>query len=279
MRKIFKIIGLISLTCFSFFITEKTVTVISDMDEIMIEIKNKKDEFKSDSVDAIINGNTIIPGISGKEVNVNKSYKNMKRNGYYSEKFYIYNYSLPKISLTDNMDKYIINGNPDKRMVSLIFTVDSNDEINDILTIINNYKVNASFFVNPTWFSNNNELISSMIKKGHNVNILLDDYTNSSFDWIDMVLKRINKQNSGFCYNVIDNDKNIDICKLKGNYTVRPTIISDKTPLVDIKSKLQPGSLLSLKVNKEVKKELSSIIIYIKSKGYKLTNLEEHVLE
>ena len=58
-----------------------------------------------------------------------------------------------------------------------------------------------------------------------------------------------------------------------------PTLISSTTPLSDIKDKLESGSLLSLKINSQVKKELSTIIIYIKSKGYKITNLDENILE
>ena len=73
MKKVFQMIGLISLTCFSFFVTEQTAIVVSDMDEIMIEIKNKKDDYKTNPIDAIINNNTIIPGVSKREVNVNKS--------------------------------------------------------------------------------------------------------------------------------------------------------------------------------------------------------------
>ncbi len=279
MKKIFQMIGLISLTCFSFFVTEKTAIVVNDMDEIMIEIKEEKDKLKKNSVDAIIDGNTIIPGINGRNVNVNKSYKNMKSNGYYSDKLYIYDYFKPKISLTDNMDKYIIKGNPQKRMISIIFTVYANDDITEILNIINNYNIKATFFVETTWFKNNNNLIEGMIKNGHNVGLLLDDYSDSDFDWIDMMIKKINRQSNGFCYNISDNKDNIDICKLKGNYTIKPTLISDKTPLLDIKNKLQSGSLLSLKINSQVKKELSTIIIYIKSKGYTITNIEENVLE
>lgn len=276
MKKIFQIIGLITLTCFSFFITEKTALVVSDMDNIMIEIKENKDKYKQSSIDAIIDNNTIIPGVRGREVNISKSYRNMKNNGFYSDSLYIYNYTYPKVSLTDNMDKYIIKGNPSKRMVSLIFTVEANDNVIDILNIINNYNVKATFFVNTNW---NNDLVKELIKDGHNVGILLDDYNDSNFDWMDMVIKRVNKQQNGFCYNLEDNKSNVDICKVKGNYTIRPVVISDKTPLQDIKSKLESGSLLSLKINSQVKKELSSIIIYIKSKGYKLSNLEENVLE
>ncbi len=276
MKKIFQIIGLITLTCFSFFITEKTALVVSDMDNIMIEIKENKDKYKQSSIDAIIDNNTIIPGVRGREVNISKSYRNMKNNGFYSDSLYIYNYTYPKVSLTDNMDKYIIKGNPSKRMVSLIFTVEANDNVIDILNIINNYNVKATFFVNTNW---NNDLVKELIKDGHNVGILLDDYNDSNFDWMDMVIKRVNKQQNVFCYNLEDNKSNVDICKVKGNYTIRPVVISDKTPLQDIKSKLESGSLLSLKINSQVKKELSSIIIYIKSKGYKLSNLEENVLE
>lgn len=279
MKKIFQVIGLISLTCFSFFVTEKTATVVSDMDEIMIEIKNEKDKFTTEPINAVINDNTIIPGVNGREVNVNKSYKAMKSNGYYSENLFVYNYTNPKVSLTDNMDKYIIKGNPSKRMASLIFVVTGSDDVTDILNIVNNFNIKSTFFVDQVWFENNNNLIGEMASKGHSIGVFLSNYRDSSFEWMDMIIKKINKQNTSFCYNTIDNDENINTCKLKGNYTIRPTIISDNTPLMDVKSKLESGSLLSLKVNSQVKKELSTIIIYIKSKGYKITSLDENVLE
>ena len=279
MKKAFQMIGLISLTCFSFFVTEQTVTVVNDMDEIMIEIKAKKNEYKTDSIDAIVNDNTIIPGVNAKKVNINKSYKNMKNNGYFSDKLFIYDYTKPKISLTDNIDKYIIKGNPSKRMVSLIFTIELDEDITDILNIINNYNVKATCFVNYNWFSNNNGLVQELINKGHIVSPLIEDYNSSDFEWMDMVLKKINKQSVGFCYNVNDNQSNLDACILKNNYTIKPIIISENKPLVDIKEKLEPGSLLSLKVNSQVKKELSTIIIHIKSKGYNLVNLKDNVIE
>lgn len=279
MKKAFQMIGLISLTCFSFFVTEQTATVVSDMDEIMIEIKAKKDEYKTQSIDAVIEENTIIPGICKREVNINKSYKQMKNNGYFSDKLFVFDYTKPKISLSDNIDKYIIKGNPNKRMVSLIFKIEKDEDIKDLLNIINNYNVKASFFVNYNWFTNNNELISKMIKEGHLIFSLVNNYSSSDFEWMDMVLKKINKENTGFCYNVNNNQDNLKECILKNNYTIKPVEISEKTPLVDIKEKLESGSLLSLKVNSQVKKELSTIIIHIKSKGYKLVNLEENILE
>ena len=133
MKKTFQIIGLISLTCFSFFITEQTALVVNNMDEIMVEIKSNKDNYKSNYIDAKISDDTIIPGINGKTVNVNKSYKNMKTNGYYSDKLFIYDYTKPKVSLEDNINKYIIKGNSSKRMVSLIFILKNDDDIQHFL--------------------------------------------------------------------------------------------------------------------------------------------------
>ena len=275
----FQIIGLISLICFSFFITEKTSIVVSDLDDIMIEIKANYKKYKTDSKDAIIENNTIIPGIRAKEVNIKKSYKNMKTNGYYSDKLFIYDYKNPKVSLSDNIDKYIVKGNTNKRMVSLIFKVSNDANIDDILNIINNYNIRATFFIDSNWFTNNNQLIQELIKKGHNIGILMDDYSSSDYEWLDMVIKKINKQKNSFCYSIEDNESNLKSCIEKNNYTIRPIEISDKTPLVDIKEKLEAGSILSLNINSQVRKELSTIIIYIKSKGYNLDNLENHLLE
>ena len=279
MKKIFQVIGIISLTCFSFFVTEKTALVVNDMDDIMIEIKSNYKKYKKESIDAVISGDTIIPGICSREVNIKKSYKNMKSNGYYSDKLYIYDYTKPEISLSDNIDKYIIKGNSSKRMVSLIFKVKSNDDINNVLNIINNYNINVTFFIDTNWFTNNNELIQKLINDGHNIGILMDDYRDSNFEWIDMVIKKINNQKNNFCYSISDNEKNLESCKQKNNYTIRPIEISDKTPLVDIKQNLNSGSILSLNITSQIKKELSTIIIYIKSKGLEIENLENHLLE
>ncbi len=278
MKKFFQIIGLISLTCFSFFVTEKTAIVVNDLDEIMIQIKENCDKYKSDAVDAIINDNTIISGINGRKVNINKSYKNMKINGYYHENLYVYDYTKPKISLTNNKDKYIIKGNPSKRMVSLIFKVSANDNIDSILNIINNYNIKSTFFLDKIWFENNKNIVEDMIKMGHNVGILMDDYSDYDFELINITLKDMKNKNN-YCYLEEENESNVEACKVKGNYIIMPTIISSNTPLLDIKSKLESGSLLSLKTNSQLKKELSTIIIYIKSKGYKITNLDENVLE
>ena len=275
MNKFFQIIGLVTLTIFSFFVTEKTSLVVNNMDDIMIQIKQNKDKYKEKSKDAVIKGNTIIPGINGRIVNTKKSYKNMKINGYYSDKLYIYDYNKPLVSLEDNKNKYVIKGNSNKRMISLIFKVKNGTDISNIISILNNYGAKSTFFVDINWFSNNTNTLEQLIKDGHNVGILLDDYDSDDFLWTDTIIKNINKQKHGFCYNA----EKIEVCAQNNDYTIRPKEISEYTPLVDLKKYIDSENLFSFEVNSELKKELINIIIYIKSKGRRLENLENHILE
>ena len=134
-----------------------------------------------------------------------------------------------------------------------------NPEISDNLEINGVENIRASGPNNTPTFVSNKNLPSPYLK--------------------GMVIKKINKQSIGFCYGVEDNDVNLKECELKNNYTIRPVVISDRMPMVDIKEKLDSGSLLSLSINSTLKKELPSILIYIKSKNYIITNLEENVLE
>ena len=198
MKKTFQIIGLISLTCFSFFITDKTATVVNEMDEIMMEIRTKKDEYKSKSIEATIEDNKIIPGVNGKKVNINKSYKNMKINGYFNENLFIYDYTKPKISLSDNIDKYVIKGNSNKRMISLLFILKGDTDIDNIITTLNNYKVKATFLVDYTWFENNTEKTKEIINYGHILSPYMEDYSDTDFEWMDMILKKVNRQKNVF---------------------------------------------------------------------------------
>ena len=142
-----------------------------------------------------------------------------------------------------------------------------------------NYNIKVTFFVEIKWFTQNNQLIQELINNGHNIGVFIDNYSDADYEWIDMVIKNINKQKNGWCYNTNNNKENIDFCKLKNNYTIAPIKINSKFPLSDIKENLISGSLLSLEINSQVRNELSTIIIYIKSKGLSLDNIENHLLE
>jgi len=281
MKKFFQTIGIISLLCFSFIYTEKTVTVVKEFDDIMIKIKSENSSYKISAVDAIINSNTIIPGISGSEIDIDKSYSKMKRYGKYNEKLLEYQKVLPNLSLTNNIDKFVIGGNKSKQMVSLLFLVEANDSVTSILNKLAEKNVKATFFVDGNWVEKNNETLIEIINEGHEIGNLGYNYsyTNSSFSWLDNKIKKVSGQKYGYCYDEKENKQTLSLCSMNSNYTIRPNIIVKDNPTITIKEKLDSGSLISLPVNNEVSEELSVIITFISSKGFNVTTLEEHLQE
>ncbi len=120
MKTIIKIPALLFLVCFSFYYTEKIAIVMKNKDELMIKINNTKERYNVDYVNAKIEGETIIPGINGLNVNANKSYNNMKSINVFNEYYLKYDQIKPEISLVDNKDKIIIKGNKNKNAISLV---------------------------------------------------------------------------------------------------------------------------------------------------------------
>ena len=272
MKKMFEIIGLLSLAYFSFFVTEKTSSVFENVDNIMLQIRENSYKYNIDKVEGVINDDTIIPGISGRYVNIKKSYKKMKKYGFYNESLYVYDYIKPDINLGDNIDKYVVSGNKNKRDVSLIFIV--NDNINYIIDILNNNNVKGNFFVNDIWFEENSELVLKLIKDGHIIGNLGNnyDYSDSSFGWMDTIIKILSKQKQGYCY-YTNNKVNDRYCINYKNNIIKPTIINNN-PFLEVKNYLCNGIMLSFNIDNKVINELDSIIKYIKAKGYNIVNIE-----
>ena len=85
MKKFFEYIGLLTLIGFSFFYTERTTSVVKELDDIMIKIKAEAPNYYKKVEEAIIKDNTIIPGISGREVDINSSYSKMRKLGVFND--------------------------------------------------------------------------------------------------------------------------------------------------------------------------------------------------
>ena len=98
MRKFFSYLGIFCLLLASFFFTEKTVNVVKEY-----SVNSKKEP-----VNAYIDGNTIIPGMNGYQVDIDKSYHNMKRYGKFDSSLLEYENIIPIVTMNDNKDKYIV---------------------------------------------------------------------------------------------------------------------------------------------------------------------------
>ena len=279
MKKLFQIIGFISLIGFSFFYTEKTISVVKEYDDIMINIKSVSNKYQKDYIDASIVGNKIIPGVSGVKVDLNRSYSKMKRYGGFEESLIVLKKVNPSILLEKNKHKYIISGNQNKKMVSLIFLVDANSNIDNIIKTLDKKGVKGNFFVDGKWLEKNSNLVPILIRENHVIGNLSynNDYLDSSFVWMETIIEKIGKQSVGYCYTEVENKDIIDTCKLNDNYTIMPSIVVKNSPYMEVRENLKSGSIISFKINSRLEEELPIIINFIKSKGYKIENLNEHL--
>ena len=236
MKKFFSILGMASLICLSLVISKKTTTVVQDMDELMIEIKNKEKDYYVEPIDAIINNNQIVPGLNGRKVNVKKSYDEIKKIGTFNDKYLIYEDIKPNITSKGNYDKVIISGNKNKNMITLMFNVYANDDITDIVNILKKKNVSATFFIDGAWFEKNNEYVLKLIKDGYTIGNLgyNNDYSKTEFVWMNNILKKIGKQKINYCYDT-DNIYNLNSCINQKNYTIKPSILIKDNPLIEIK--------------------------------------------
>lgn len=277
MRKIFEGIGILSLLCFSFFYTRQISTVIKENDDIMKQIKEIEVQYKVDAKDAVIKDDTIVPGLSGSQIDVKKSYQKMKKTGTFNSNLLIYKEVKPNTQLQGNYDKYIVSGNPSKKEVGLLFLVDDKDDITNIVKILNNKDIEATFFIDGYWFENHNETIINLIEDGHIVGNYgyNHNYEESGVSWMNTIVTKIGKQNDTYCISFDKNDTVLKRCALNQSYTIMPSIITATTPYSSVKDGLQNGSLITLEVNDTTVKELPLILDYIHSKDIEVVNIQK----
>ena len=278
MKQIIKGIGLITLVIFTFFYTDKVLKVVREEDSIMMKINDIKDKLTIEPTDAIIIEDTIIPGLNGKKVNIDKSYKKMKNYGNFNKNNIIYDIIYPNISITNNKDKYIIQGNMKKNTISIIFILNNDKYLNELLNIINGKDIKVNYFIDYSYLINNTTKIKEM--STHELYSYGDEgeYTPDNLLFSNNLISRIGNNEANICLS-INNNKVINLCSKNNLYTIKPTIIIKKSPYITIKKNLFNGSIILFYINNDLTKELKLIIDYINSKGLKIVGLSELISE
>lgn len=278
MKKFFQVIFVLALSCFSFYYTEKAIYWVSLQDPIMKEIKKNKKNYEKEALNAQISDNEIIPGVSGKQVDDIKSFKKMKQYGEYNDSLYVFNEDKPKISIKGNYDRYITAASSTKKRVALIFTIDRSTNPEDILNILNEEDVLATFFIDGLWIENNVSITREIINRGHEVEVLSYNgtYDDVYFPNSLSILNSLTEKKVKYCYSSYKNKDLLSLCSKLSLYTIIPTIEVNSDSYIMIKSKISNGSLISLTNSS---KQLSMSIKYIKQKGYKLETVADILTE
>ena len=253
--KFFKILGLMSLLIFSFYLTDFVSELAINSDELMKDIKLTSDDYYVNSVNAYIEDNTIIPGIKGKKVNFMESYLNMKDFGAFNINYLIYDSIIPDISIDNNKDKIIISGNKLKREVSILIK-----ENKDILKYSEDNNIMYTKLINDKYNINNKENI--------NINNNKKDFLN-----LDTILNK-NNLNKKIC---ILNYSNIEVCKNKKYYIIKPNIEIKNNNLTELNN-INNGSIILIDNNLNIS-NYQLILDYLKNKDIEIVYLSKLIEE
>ena len=254
MYKFFKRVGLVLLVIVSFIYTEKATLVVKEYDKLMLDIKENTSIYNKTKMESIIKDNTIIPGVTGKTVDADKSYSNMKFNNKFDPNLISYKLDYPKIRLKDNKDKYIIK--TQKEEVSLIIKI--NKSFNSSILNIDD---KVSFYMDNSFIKNNTLLVSDLVSKKYTILNNQNDY-----------LKNVVGQKNTYCLAKDINDKILSQCK-SNSHTVIPNIIFSNN-YFKFNKELSSGSIILTDLS-----NYKSVLKIVKNKGYKIVSLDELLSE
>ncbi len=271
MKKIFNIIAISLLTCFSFYYTDQIILYSKKQNPIYQKIYQKKEELNIAPVNAEIEGNNIISGKNGLTIDINKSYQNMQSLQEYNENLLFFISEEPKISIKNNYDNYIINGNKIDRKVSLIFKIDSIYNLDNIIKILKNNNVIANFFIESDYYKELEPYIEK-ISKEKNLISNAGPY-NKKIKYNNYLLEKHTTEKIKYCLTLEENKETLKQCKKNNMYTIKPIEVSKTKPYNYIYKNLSEGNIYYLENNKYLIDNLDIIIKYIKQKGYKIVDL------
>lgn len=257
MKKIYKTLGLVAITLFSFYYTEKIAILMQNKSPIMQSINEIEDNYKVEAVNATIEENYVIPGIMGRMINKSKSYVNMKAFGLFNEYYLIFDNIKPDISLEDNKDKIIKKGNKEKKAVAFLLE-DGSEQIKNYLK---ENKIPASLLIQENTYQNNNyfEQINNDKEKYKNVESLLNK----------------NNQNKNICY-----IKNLgkDLCQKEKKYLIEETMTLNSNNLIEAKKRVESGAIFYIQKNVNLE-HLKLLIKEIEFKGLKIITVSDLISE
>lgn len=271
MKKFLNVLGVTILTLFSFYYTKKVAEFSKSKDIIMQDIMLYKTLYEKKSCDAKIDNDTITPGINGIMVDVNKSYSKMKELGTYNENLYIFIKEIPKVTINNNYNYFIQNGNRSNRNMALLFIMEDDSYLFDILKILKSNDAKATFFINENISINklkkiteDDHILGNMNISNNKINI---KNTNAYID-------RVSINKNRYCYTNAFNYDILNTCKGLNMYTIKSTNINNES-YTFIKENLKNGSIFDMKNTKQNVESLNVFLKYIKQKGLNIVTLDD----
>ena len=255
MNKYLRAFGLVTILCFTFYYTEHIAKFMRSKDPIYETIEEFAKDYQINSVNAIINGDMIIPGLVGREVNLEKSFRNMKNNGYFNEADFVYEEIKPIISLEENKDKIIQQGNSEKHAVSFILE----------------NAIHSDYFEQMKIFY---AILTT--KENKNFNYLYGTKINidkNNYEETEKYLKS-KKENNNLCY--VSNSE--ELCQQNGKLRIKETYVLNNSNFLKKYRFVESGDIIFLSKNLSLS-HLQILMQQIYFKGYDILPINTLISE
>ena len=140
-------------------------------DALYWEIIERMDDYEKPPSDAKIDKVwKKMPGYNGIRVNVEASYKKMRKEGKFEENHLVFEQVPPAVHLEDLPPAPIYRGHPEKPMVSFAINVAWGGEyLSPMLKTMKAHEVKATFFLEGRWTKENPELAALLAEEGHEI--------------------------------------------------------------------------------------------------------------
>lgn len=275
-KKVIEVLFVFLLVLFSFYYTNKAIIWLESNDPIMKEIKDKGSSKEEEAINAKVEGDYLIPGYNGLTIDLEESFTKMKGYGSYNDALLVFEEVTPSISIDDYYDKYISSGNGISTNVSLVFAIDSNSYIDNILTILKEMNVVGTFFIDGEVIDNNSSFVTDAIINSHEVEVLSynNNYDELLFKAAIDKIKTLTSTNPKYCYATYDNEEVLNLCSKLSMHTIIPSLKLDNNIYSSAKGNLRSGNIISIKLTESNLKELKVLINYIKQRGFTLVTLD-----
>lgn len=239
------------------------------------------------------------PGRNGLAIDVEKSYKQMKKGGKFDESLIAYEQVSPEVSLDDLPAAPIYRGHPEKNMVAFLINVSWGTEfIPDILTTLKDNNIKATFFIEGKWAKENADHVKMIYEQKHVIG-------NHAYNHPDMarisnqaILEQITQTND--VIEAIINEKPKWFAPPSGSFTEHVVEIGDnlnmetvlwtvdtidwKNPSTSVMinrviDKVHPGATILMHPTAPIANGLGELIKEIKIKDYEIGTIENLLSE
>lgn len=278
----------------------EAVPVSKQEDSLLAEIEAKANEYAVPAQDARIDQVwKTVPGYNGLKVDIQASYKEMKKDGIFDKDKLIYEQVTPKKHLQDLEPAPIYRAHPEKPVVSFLINVAwGNEYLQDMLTVLKEHEVHATFFLEGRWAKNNADLVKMIADGGHeignhsythpNLRNLSTQATRAELVKTNEVIKAITEKEVKWFAPPSGSfrDETVSIAASLGMGSVMWSVdtIDWQKPSPDVLkqrvlTKLHPGAFVLMHPTASTAASLETLIINIKKKDLQLVTVSEAVDE